>query len=155
MDIGLLLKPSQIKLELQATDRWKSIEELAGFLAESGFIPQSRLQGVIHALRDREEKMSTGIGFNVAIPHATTDLVTELTAAYGRSQHGLAFDALDGQLVKHVLVLLVPKNQFQLHLRTLASLAKFLKEPATRDALDAARTVEEAYGVFAKATLES
>ena len=40
------------------------------------------------ALRQREETMSTGIGFGIAIPHASSDRVEKVVAAFGRSMHG-------------------------------------------------------------------
>jgi mannitol/fructose-specific phosphotransferase system IIA component (Ntr-type) len=50
--------------------------------------------------------MSTGIGFGIAIPHARTDLVTVMTAAVGRSQKGIQFEAVDGKPVDLVILYL-------------------------------------------------
>ena len=68
--------------------------------------------------------MSTGIGHGVGIPHASTDLVTEITGAFGRSKTGIDFDSPDGQNVTLVTLLLVPQKQFQQHLHTVSSIAK-------------------------------
>ena len=92
--------------------------------------------------------MSTGIGFGIAIPHASSDAVDEVVAAFGRSSQGIEFDALDNAPVKFVVLFIVPKNQFQTHLRTLASIAKFLNDRSVRESLAAAGTKEEILAVF-------
>ena len=92
--------------------------------------------------------MSTGIGFGIAIPHASSDAVAEVVAAFGRSSQGIEFDALDSAPVKFVVLFIVPKNQFQTHLRTLASIAKFLNDRSVREKLAAAGTKEEVLAIF-------
>ena len=77
--------------------------------------------------------MSTGIGIGIGIPHAATDLVGEVVGAIGRSRKGVQFDALDGKPVKLVMLFLVPQDQFQKHLNTLANLAKLLHKRDFRD----------------------
>lgn len=82
--------------------------------------------------------MSTGIGFGIGIPHASTDLIPEVIGAFGRSPKGINFDALDNQPVKLVMLFLVPQGQFQKHLHTLANIAKMLHSKDFRAALEAA-----------------
>jgi mannitol/fructose-specific phosphotransferase system IIA component (Ntr-type) len=54
--------------------------------------------------------MSTGIGFGIGIPHASTDLISEVVGALGRSKKGINFDALDNQPVNLVMLFLVPQG---------------------------------------------
>ena len=61
---------------------------------------------------------------------------------------GIEFDALDNAPVKFVVLFVVPKNQFQTHLRTLAAIAKFLNDRATREALATAGSAEEILAIF-------
>ncbi len=82
--------------------------------------------------------MSTGIGFGVGIPHASTDLITSVVAALGRSRKGVDFDSLDNQPVSLVLLFLVPQGQFQKHLHTLANIAKLLHNADFRQTLEQA-----------------
>ena len=79
--------------------------------------------------------MTTGIGYGIGIPHASTDLVGEPVGAIGRSRSGVQFDALDGQPVKLVMLFLVPQGQFQKHLHSLADLAKLLHKKDFLDGL--------------------
>ena len=82
--------------------------------------------------------MSTGIGFGIGIPHASTDLIYEVVGALGRSAKGVNFDALDNQPVNLVVLFLVPQGQFQKHLHTLAEIAKLLHKKEFRKSLEEA-----------------
>ena len=92
--------------------------------------------------------MSTGIGFGIAIPHASSEFVTEVVAAFGRSSKGIEFDSLDNAPVKFIVLFVVPKDQFQTHLRTLAAIAKFLNDRNVRESLGTATSAEEILAIF-------
>jgi mannitol/fructose-specific phosphotransferase system IIA component (Ntr-type) len=92
--------------------------------------------------------MSTGIGFGIAIPHCSSDRLDEVVAAFGRSSGGIEFDSLDNAPVKFVVLFIVPKNQFQTHLRTLASIAKFLNDRSVRESLAEAKSADAILSVF-------
>ena len=138
MDLGDILGPGNILPELQATNRWEAIDELIGNLVQTGRIKPEHREAVIAVVRKRETSMSTGIGFGIGIPHASTDLIEEVVGALGRSSQGVNFDALDNQPVKLVMLFLVPQGQFQKHLHTLANIAKLLHNAQFRQALELA-----------------
>ncbi len=146
MTLGNLLTVNQIEPNLAAEDRWGAIGELIDLLVSAGRIDPAHRDSIVAALRQREETMSTGIGFGIAIPHASSDEVTEVVAAFGRSASGLDFDALDNAPVRFIVLFIVPKDQFQTHLRTLAAIAKFLNDRSVRESLgeagDAAAILE-------------
>ncbi|MDQ3547039.1 MAG: PTS sugar transporter subunit IIA, partial [Verrucomicrobiota bacterium] len=146
--LASLLSSEQIIPEMQATERWPAIVELIDLLVAQGKIEAASQDGILAALKQREETMSTGIGFGIAIPHASSEAVSEVVAAFGRSSTGIEFDALDNAPVKFVVLFIVPKNQFQTHLRTLASIAKFLNDRSVREKLAAAGTNAEILAVF-------
>lgn len=135
MTLGNLLTVNQIAPHLVAEDRWGAIGELIDVLVSAGKIDPSYRDSIAAALRQREETMSTGIGFGIAIPHASSDEVTEVVAAFGRSAAGIDFDALDNAPVRFIVLFVVPKDQFQTHLRTLAAIAKFLNDRSVRESL--------------------
>jgi len=138
MDLGDILGPEQIVPELKATTRWEAIDELIQQLIVSGKIKSEHRDAVTAAIKKRETLMSTGIGFGIGIPHASTDLIYEVVGAFGRSKSGVNFDALDNQPVTLALLFLVPQGQFQKHLHTLAKIAKLLHRKDFRAALEAA-----------------
>jgi len=148
MNLGNLLSVDRIVPEMQAVERWTAIVELVELLVVRGKVKAEDKDLVLAALRQREETMSTGIGFGIAIPHASSDRVGEVVAAFGRSSKGIEFDSLDNAPVKYIVLFVVPKDQFQTHLRTLAAIAKFLNDRSVRDRLGTAPTAEEIYGIF-------
>ena len=148
MTLGNLLTIHQIIPEMKATERWSAIVELVDLLVAQQQVKPADRDTVLAALRQREETMSTGIGFGIAIPHASSDRVEKVVAAFGRSATGIEFDSLDNAPVKFIVLFVVPKDQFQTHLRTLAAIAKFLNDRGTRDRLAAAGTAEEILAIF-------
>jgi mannitol/fructose-specific phosphotransferase system IIA component (Ntr-type) len=148
MALAELLSPEQIIPEMKAIERWDAIVELMDLLVARNQIKPEDKDGILAALKQREETMSTGIGFGIAIPHCSSDRLDKVVAAFGRSSKGIEFDALDNAPVKFVVLFVVPKNQFQTHLRTLASIAKFLNDRAVRDQLASADSADAILQVF-------
>lgn len=148
MTLGNLLTVSQILPEMRATERWSAIVELVDLLVAQGQIKTPDRDVVLAALRQREETMSTGIGFGIAIPHASSDRVEKVVAAFGRSTGGIEFESLDNAPVKFIVLFVVPKDQFQTHLRTLAAIAKFLNDRSVRDRLGTAATADDILAIF-------
>ena len=148
MTLGSLLSVDQIVPEMKSTERWAAIVELIDLLVQKGAVQKSDRESVLAALRQREETMSTGIGFGIAIPHASSNCVSEVVAAFGRSSAGIEFDSLDNSPVKFIVLFVVPKDQFQVHLRTLAAIAKFLNDKSVREQLGRAESAEEILAIF-------
>lgn len=142
MELADILTKDQILTELQATDRWQAIDELIGNLVATGKIQAQHREAIAAVVKKRENSMSTGIGYGIGIPHASTDLITEVVGALGRSKQGVNFDALDNQPVNLVMLFLVPQGQFQKHLHTLANIAKILHKAEFRQALEQAPDAE-------------
>ena len=142
MDLGDILSNEQIITDLQAADRWQAIEELINNLVTTGKIKPEHKAAIAAVVKKRETSMSTGIGFGIGIPHASTDLIVEVVGALGRSKKGVNFDSLDNQPVNLVMLFLVPQGQFQKHLHTLANIAKLLHKAEFRQALEHAPDAE-------------
>ena len=138
MDLGDILSKAQIITDLRATNRWEAIDELINNLVATGKITPEHQEAIAAVVKKRESSMSTGIGFGIGIPHASTDLINEVVGALGRSKKGVNFDALDNQPVNLVMLFLVPQVQFQKHLHTLANIAKLLHKAEFRQALEQA-----------------
>ncbi len=148
MTLGNLLSVDQIIPEMKATERWSAIVELVDLLVKRSQIQSADREVVLGALRQREETMSTGIGFGIAIPHASSDRVSQVVAAFGRSSQGIEFDSLDNAPVRFIVLFVVPKDQFQTHLRTLAAIAKFLNDRSVRERLGTAASAAEILSIF-------
>jgi len=138
MDLSDILSKEQIVTDLQAANRWQAIDELIKNLVATGKINPEHQTAITAVVNKRESSMSTGIGFGIGIPHASTDLIHEVVGALGRSRNGVNFDSLDNLPVHLVMLFLVPQGQFQKHLHTLANIAKLLHKAEFRQALEQA-----------------
>ncbi|HEY2953454.1 MAG TPA: PTS sugar transporter subunit IIA, partial [Verrucomicrobiae bacterium] len=107
MTLGDILQKEQIITDLQATDRWEAIDELINHLVACQKIKPEHRDAVAAVVKKRETSMSTGIGFGIGIPHASTDLIYDVVGAFGRSKKGVNFDALDNRPVNLVMLFLV------------------------------------------------
>src|SRR6187402_580348 len=124
MNFDDFLGPTVNVIDVQGQDRWQAIEELINHLVDTHKIQTEHRDSIAESIRKRELSMSTGIGFGIGIPHASTALVSEVVAVVGRSRTGIKFDALDSKPVHLVFLFLVPAGEFQKHVNVLANLAK-------------------------------
>ena len=148
MTLADILSVEQIIPQMQATERWSAIVELTQLLVQVGKVKSEDEETILAALRKREETMSTGIGFGIALPHASSERVTEVVAAFGRAPKGIEFDSLDNAPVRFIILFVVPKDQFRVHLRTLAAIAKLLNDRQVREALANAETARDILAIF-------
>lgn len=142
MNLSDILSSSQLIPELLASTRWEAIDELISQLVHAGRLKPADREAVTAAVKKREMTMSTGIGFGIGIPHASTDLIPEVIGAFARSTRGVHFESLDNQPVHLVMLFLVPQGQFQRHLHTLAHIAKVLRSDTFHKAILAASDAE-------------
>ena len=130
-------------IDLQAPGRWQVIEELIDSLVAAGKIPPKNREPILAAVNKRELSMSTGIGFGIGIPHASSPLVSQLIYVVGRSTQGIDFGARDHKPVHLVCLFLVPQGHFQEHLHSLANIAKLLHRPEFLSISDPAKAEAE------------
>lgn len=152
MNLAEILQEKQIVTDMKATDRWQAIEELIDRLISAGKIAPESRSAVVEVVKKRENNMSTGIGFGIGIPHASTPLIDEVVGAFGRSAAGVDFDALDNRPVNLILLFLVPHGQFQKHLHTLANIAKLLHNAELRQSLEEAPDESAIMDIIKKCT---
>lgn len=143
MKLAQLLQADQIILDMKAVEHWPAILELVDHLVEIGQLPEPQHEGVLDALKAREEQVSTGIGSGVAIPHAFSDDLEEVVAIFGRSKNGIDFEAVDNAPVHYIILFIVPRKDYHLHLRTLAAIAKMFTNCEIRRQLGNAETRTE------------
>ncbi len=148
MKIVDFLTSSAVVIDLAATNKKAVLEELAGLLAKENKISDAK--GVVDVLMEREKLGSTGIGQGIAIPHAKTDKAQQLTAAFGLSRRGVAFDALDGESVHIFFLLVAPPHAAGAHLKALARISRLLKDKFFRQALREVKDVNEVLKIIRK-----
>jgi len=146
MKIGEILSPEFIIANLESTDKEGVLNELCTFLETKGAIRDRA--ALLQSLLDREKLGSTGIGENVAIPHAKTDEIDHILTVFGKSQKGLDFESLDQKPVHFICLLLAPAQSTGLHLKALARIARLLKSQPLRETILKAGDAETIYSVF-------
>lgn len=149
MKLANLLTPDRIILEMSAGDHWPAIVELIDYLVSSDSLAPELRDEVLEALKAREEQVSTGVGYGVAIPHAFSDKLEKVVAVLGRSRSGIDFESLDQKPVHFVILFLVPKKDYHLHLQTLAAIAKMFTNLEIRRRLGEATCHREILDIFA------
>lgn len=148
MKLANLLGADQIILDMKAVEHWPAIEELVDHLVKINLLPQAQQQSMLAAFKAREEQVSTGIGSGVAIPHAFSDDLEQVAAVFGRSKTGIDFEAIDNSPVHYIILFIVPRKDYHLHLRTLAAIAKMFTNCEVRRQLGTAQTRDEILAIL-------
>jgi nitrogen PTS system EIIA component len=127
MPISDLLSRNGIIPSLKAASKKQTIEIVAEHAAPLAGL-SARL--VFDSLLQRERLGSTGIGNGIAIPHGKFEGLDRLVGVFARLEKPIDFEALDGQPVDLVFVLLAPEGAGADHLKGLAKVARVLRSPA-------------------------
>ncbi|MGW3122309.1 fructose-specific PTS transporter subunit EIIC [Streptomyces sp. NPDC001107] len=138
-----------VKVRLDAQEKEAAIREMADLLARSGAVADAE-ELVRTALR-REEQGTTGLGEEIAIPHAKTDAVTAPVVAFARSDGGVEWGSMDGTKARLVFMIAVPEAAAgDEHLRILALLSRKLMDAGFRERLTAAEDDRAVLGVLSE-----
>jgi len=146
MKITEILKTEFIIPSIEAIDKEATLLELADFLKKKGAIENK--QSLNTALLEREKLGSTGIGENVAIPHAKCDEIQQIITLFGRSKKGIEFESLDQKPVFFICLLLAPTNSTGQHLKALARIARLMKSKNLREEILAAPDEKKIYSLL-------
>ena len=142
------LKLPQVIFDLKSKDKVEAIEELLGVLAKQKLIENKKV--LLTRIIDRENLVSTAIGYGVALPHARVDTGGEIAVAVGRSEKGIDFEAHDGHKV-HLIILVVWNPALPgLFNHLFAGLARFLIRPDYRGRIQAAKDKAELYAILSE-----
>lgn len=137
MKIMDFLSKRAIIPDIKSTKKEEVIKELVDALINAGDIEKRNRNKLIDSLMVREALGSTAIGQGVAIPHAKSDSVDKLVAAFGISKRGVDFDSLDGEPAYIFFLLVAPQDSAGPHLKALARISRLLKDKYFRDNLRA------------------
>ncbi|MBS2772420.1 fructose-specific PTS transporter subunit EIIC [Anoxybacillus rupiensis] len=146
MKITDLLTEETIVLEAKARTKEEIIDELAQTLEQAGVLHD--LKAFKEAVLLREAQSTTGIGDGIAIPHAKTSAVARPAVAFGRSNPGIDYDALDGKPSHLFFMIAAPDGADHTHLEALARLSSMLMDAAFRSRVESASTKEELLSVI-------
>ena len=143
-----LVVPQAIVPSLRVNNKKQALQELA---ARAAVICGRNDREVLEVLMQRERLGSTGIGNGIAIPHGKLARLERLFGVFARLERPIDFEALDGQPVDLVFLLLAPEGAGADHLKTLARVARLLRNPEVAQQLRQSRDAEAIYAVLASA----
>lgn len=135
MKIMDFLSKKAVVTDLRSSKKEDILRELVDALVIAGEVEKRYRNKLIEALMVRETLGSTAIGQGVGIPHAKSDCVRRLVAAFGLSRKGVNFDSLDGEPAYIFFLLLAPADSAGPHLKALARVSRLLKDKYFRDSL--------------------
>jgi PTS system nitrogen regulatory IIA component len=146
MPLTDLVMPDAVIPTLRANGKKQVLQELAAKAAE---LTGQDERTVHEILLQRERLGSTGVGNGIAIPHGKLAKLDRLFGLFARLDHPIDFEALDGQPVDLVFLLLAPESAGADHLKALARIARLLRDSAVADRLRESRDAQAIYAVLA------
>jgi len=126
---------------LKSKNKYKAIEELADVF--KGTDVCSDIKAFINALKEREEIMTTGIGFGIAVPHAKLESVHKIAFAIGISKKGIDFNSIDGKPVHLVVLVAAGERQHKEYLKLLSKIMSVLKNDLIRNEMIEAKSTKD------------
>jgi PTS system nitrogen regulatory IIA component len=145
MPLTDLVMPDAVIPTLRANGKKQVLQELAAKAAE---LTGQDERTVHEILLQRERLGSTGVGNGIAIPHGKLAKLDRLFGLFARLDHPIDFEALDGQPVDLVFLLLAPESAGADHLKALARIARLLRDSAVADRLRESRDAQAIYAVL-------
>lgn len=108
---------------------------------------------ILAAVIDRESKLSTGIGLEIAVPHCLTDKVDQILLAPMLVRNGIDYNSVDGLLVKLLFLILSPKYDISAHINCLSIISHAVSDETTRKKLLSAQSARELYEMLVEIKL--
>ncbi len=146
MEIVDLIGTEAVVPSLKATSKKQALQELA---KHSAVLTGLSERAIFDVLLERERLGTTGIGNGVAIPHGKLAEIKKLHGLFARIEAPIDFDAIDGQPVDLIFLLLAPEGAGADHLKALARVSRLLRD---REVCDKVRGTDSAEAIYALLT---
>ncbi len=145
MQLADLIGPDSVVASLKVKNKKQLLQELS--------VRAARLTGleerlIFDTLLQRERLGSTGLGQGVAIPHAKFSALRQIVGVVARLSEPVDFDAVDGEPVDVVFLLLAPEDAGADHLKALARISRLLREGQSVDKLRASKDAAALYAIL-------
>ena len=133
MKLSKFSEENLIVFDLKAASKESVIEELVDLINVSNMVLDKNM--LLKDIKDREELVTTGIGYGVAFPHAKTKSVKGIVIAFGRSNEGIDFEAIDHKPVNLFFIIAAPEDAIGAHLNVMSRLSYLMKSEENRQTL--------------------
>ena len=145
MHLGDLISPEAVLRSLKPKSKKQLLEELSARSARISGLPEREIFDV---LWQREQLGSTGLGQGVAIPHGKLGGLKQIVGLFAQLSEPVEFDAVDGEPVDIVFLLLAPEGAGADHLKALARISRLLRERGSVEKLRASKDAAALYAVL-------
>ena len=146
MTITDLVAPEAISSALKVNSKKQALQELA---SRAAALTGQNDKVIFDVLMQREKLGTTAVGYGVAIPHGKLAKLDRLFGLFARLERPIDFEAMDGQPVDLVFLLLAPEGAGADHLKALARIARLLRDQDVAKKLRASRDAQAIYSVLA------
>jgi fructose-specific phosphotransferase system IIA component len=146
MKVFELLNTKYVLTEFKSENKDDVINELIELLKGDERILD--LDDVRKCVFDREKIMSTGVGKGFAIPHGKTNSVSDILAAFGKSEKPIDYNSLDGEPVHLVFLLIGKENLVGKHIKLLSRISRLMNNDEFRKRLIEAESKESILKIF-------
>jgi len=130
MKLSKFTEEELITFELKGADKESVIMELVDMASKSKLVRDK--EELLKDILERESLVTTGVGYGVAFPHAKTKAVKGIVIAFGRSEKGIDFDAMDKKPVHLFFLIAAPEDAIGAHLNVMARLSFLMKSEENR-----------------------
>lgn len=125
LKISDFISPDNIFLNVEIEDKLTALRFIADKCLENGLV--SNADAIYHGLVEREESMSTGVGYRMAFPHTTTDERTKAAVIVISLRHPIPFESIDDQPVDTLFAIIIPESNQTQHLQILARISRLCR----------------------------
>jgi fructose-specific phosphotransferase system IIA component len=149
MKIVDLLDESTVVAGLEASSKKDVLNQLIDRFTDE--VSPEQLEKIRNAVFERESIMSTGVGKGLAIPHGKCEGVERNLAAFALLDKPVDYDAIDGQAVQMVFLLVGPEHQSSTHIKLLSRISRMMNNAEFREELKACDSTEAILETFKSA----
>ena len=146
MKVFELLDEKFILTDFKSDDKESVINELIDLYKGNDKV--NDIEKVRTAILDREKIMSTGVGKGFAIPHGKTNAVNDVIAAFGKTTRDIDYNALDGNPVHLVFLLVGREDMVSKHIKSLSRISRLMNKDEFRERLVNSNSKEEIISIF-------
>jgi len=143
MGLAEYLSERLICMDLEPSQRDEAVQALLELFVADGAMPAELVGPARQAIVDRERLGSTAIGRGVAVPHARLEGVERILVAFGHSRKGIEFNALDGQPVHQVFLVLAPNGAAEQYLNVMERITRLVQNDDFRRFVSQLRSAAE------------
>ncbi|PID28034.1 MAG: PTS system IIA component fructose subfamily (modular protein) [Candidatus Cloacimonadota bacterium] len=142
----MLFDKKLIRVNAETKDKWDCLKKMAHLLALNDILTNE--DEFFASVKEREEFISTGIGYGIAVPHGRSNVAKSLAIAVFHLKNTIDFNSLDDKPVKLLFMVAVPEKYASEYMKILSAVSKFLHIPDTINNLFSVNSVDQIYEIL-------